>query len=53
VNISTIEQFEHFIADDIKRKDLRILRLINIESLSLWVKVKNFLAQKCHTQITL
>lgn len=53
MNISTIEQFEHFIADDIKRKDLRILRLINIESLSLWVKVKNFLAQKCHTQITL
>jgi len=53
VDISTIEQFECFIADDVKRKDLRIFRLINIESLSLWVKVKNLLAQKCPAQMKL
>ncbi len=53
MNIPTIEQFERFIDDDMKRKELRIFRLINIESLSLWVKVKTLLAQKCHTQIKL
>jgi len=53
VNIPTIEQFERVIADDMKRKDLRILRFINIESLGLWVKVKNLLVQKCHAQIRL
>lgn len=53
MNISTIEQFERFIDDDMKRKDLRIFRFVNIESISLWVRVKNLLAQKCPTQITL
>jgi len=53
VIISTFKELESFITDDIKRKDLRIFRLINVESLTLWVKVKNFLAQKCHNQIRL
>ena len=51
--VSTFKEFESFIAEDIKRKDLRIFRFINVESLALWVKVKNFLAQKCHNQIRL
>jgi hypothetical protein len=51
--VFTFKEFESFIAEDIKRKDLRIFRFINVESLTLWVKVKNFLAQKCHNQIRL
>ncbi len=51
--ISTFEGFEAFVTEDSKRRDLRIFRFINVESLHLWVKVKNYLAQKCQNQIRL
>jgi hypothetical protein len=53
MNLYSYEEFDSFINGDIKHRDIRIYRFINIESLSLWVKVKNLLAIKCTNQIRL
>jgi len=53
MNLYSFEELDSFINGDIKHSDIRIYRFINIESLSLWVKVKNLLAKKCTNQIRL
>lgn len=53
MNISGFEKFKEIIDEDAKRRDIRIYRFINIESLGLWIKVKNYLTQKCDNLIRL
>ena len=47
MKITSFEKLQQFFSEDEKRKDSRVVRFINIETLDLWCKVKNLLASKC------
>lgn len=51
--INSYEELKKYVNDDIVHNDLRIFRFIDIENLSLWVEIKNFLALKCSNHIRL
>ena len=51
--IKSLEEFIEYINEDIKHKEARIIRFINVESLSMWIKVKSFLNEKCSRTIRL
>jgi len=51
--INSYEELIKYIDNDIVQGDVRIFRFIDVENLSLWIKVKNFLALKCSNQIRL
>jgi len=53
VNVKSLEELIEYINDDLKHKEARIVRFINVESLSMWVKVKSFLNDKCTRTIRL
>jgi len=53
VNVKSFEELIEYINDDLKHKEARIVRFINVESLSMWVKVKAFLNDKCTKTIRL
>ena len=42
MNVKSLEELIEYINDDLKHKEARIVRFINVESLSMWVKVKSF-----------
>ncbi len=53
MNIKTLEELNDYINEDLKVKEARIVRFVNVESLSMWVKVKSFLNDKCTKTIRL
>ena len=53
MNVKSLEELIEYINDDLKHKEARIVRFINVESLSMWVKVKSFLNDKCTRTIRL
>lgn len=44
--VESFSKFVKYIADDIKQRNIKIIRFINVESLDLWVHVKNHLIEK-------
>jgi len=53
VNITSFGQFQKYITEEQKNKDLNVVRFINTENLTLWLKVKNFLLIKSQRQMLL
>jgi len=45
--VESFSKFVKYVADDAKQKNRKIIRFINVESLDLWVCVKNHLIEKC------
>lgn len=45
--VESFSKFEKYVVDDAKQKNIKIIRFINVESLDLWVRVKNHLIEKC------
>lgn len=53
MNIKTLDELNNYINEDLKIKEARIVRFVNVESLTMWVKVKSFLNDKCTKTIRL
>ena len=45
--VESFSKFVKYVADDAKQKNRNIIRFINVESLDLWVRLKNHLIEKC------
>jgi len=45
--VESFSKFVKYVADDAKQKNRKIIRFINVESLDLWVRIKNHLIEKC------
>lgn len=53
MQINSFAEFKSYINNEAKRKTINIIRFINVESLELWVRVKNFLSERCPNHVRL
>ena len=51
--VESFSKFVKYVADDAKQKNIKIIRFINVESLDLWVRVKNHLIEKYPKRVML
>lgn len=53
MQIKTFAEFTSYINNEAKRKAINVIRFVNVESLELWVRVKNFFGEKCSNHVRL
>ncbi|KJU85632.1 hypothetical protein MBAV_002175 [Candidatus Magnetobacterium bavaricum] len=51
--VNTFDELRGCIDTDLKRKDIRIVRFIGVDSLEMWIKVKSYLTDICTKSIKL